>query len=206
MCASPRQLVTELAGPPVSSWERNVLVLRPRSQDCCHNARCCRPQLPVPGWVPVRFDVHLFLQRERWWWMPYADHRCASLRHCATHDSVRQRPQSLGKLSTSRLNECAKAWDLLRCGSAEARIGARTCSLLVMQVSFLFFSVFFFFFGEWICRILSWQRKVIGFLCESLHKTYRREWWSSLVSITCVVLPSVAASLQKQEKYRISAG
>lgn len=70
-------------------------------------------------------------------------------------------------------------------------------SLLVMQVSFFLVNEYVGF-----CRD---KEKSLAFYV-SLRKKYRREWWSSHVSLTCVVFPSVAASLQKKEKYRISAG
>lgn len=44
--------------------------------------------------------------------MLYADLHGASLRHCATHDSVGQRPQSLGKLSTSSLGESLRRYSV----------------------------------------------------------------------------------------------
>lgn len=41
--------------------------------------------------------------------MLYVDLHSVALHHCATHDSMRQGPQSPGKLSTSPLNESVKA-------------------------------------------------------------------------------------------------
>lgn len=122
----------------------------PGSRDGCHSARCCRrPQLPVPGWVLVHFDAHLFF----FFCKVKGDDGCrmqtSTVRPCVTvppmtpRGSVlrapasRPHPRSMTVLKPETL--CSVWW---------ARIRALTCSLLVMWVSL----------GEWMCRILSRQR------------------------------------------------
>lgn len=105
--------VSELAAFPVFSRERETAlqVPWPRSQDGRRKAR--RPWLPVLGCC----DAHLFSFFFAKWKSMQMDavcadlHCAASLRHCATRDSVWQRPPSQSKLSTSLLSEGAKAWD-----------------------------------------------------------------------------------------------
>lgn len=103
---SPGQLVSRLGPCLLLRKKENVSVPSPLPRASGPWVGACL----LPSSLSLFFFLVCFLQSKMWWWMLYVDLQSPC------HSSIRQGPQSPGKLSTSSLNECKSLRHYSVCG------------------------------------------------------------------------------------------